>query len=385
MKTTHLLLASIFLGIVLTGCLQDQEPVLDKEDPKVIDPSSEVISFLANLNWDLMQNKSLSYLRDSDGSDVIRFSDGNVLGSSKIDRDEDEVEVTFKVKEISAQEAMTLWWIIFNNPGACATAPCGPDDLSDPTVNASVGFAAGQVVGSNGKLRLEASLEVGDTEGFLFGPGLVDGELAELHMVGRSHGEEIAACMPAQISSLNGGCDGMPGDCNNVCEDTHFAIHLAEIDDDDDDFEGPFNATVDLTAAAIDPGEAQVINGILQVRGQVNEGPLTGDIEGTTITVFNANIDQATGNGLGFGTVTHVVTKVRGQTVNGVWTGDFEGQITGPSFTGTFNGQGEGDLKETSLQSSFSDVLVDNIFQLAGTILDDDEDDEDDDDDDDDD
>ena len=47
-----------------------------------------------------------------------------------------------------------------------------------------------------------------------------------------------------------------------------------------------FTATIDLTAPPVSPGQITVTNGVTHIRGQINQGPITGDIVGTATAVF---------------------------------------------------------------------------------------------------
>ncbi len=125
------------------------------------------------------------------------------------------------------REAITLWWVIFNNPEAC-TDGCGEDDLLDPEVAASVVYASGQLAKAKGKVQLVASLNEQSrrfADELLGGPGLIDAEKAEIHIVVRSHGRRISGKELEQITRfLDPGCQDLGGP--NVCEDIQFAVHL---------------------------------------------------------------------------------------------------------------------------------------------------------------
>ena len=166
-----------------------------------------------------------------------------------------------------------------------------------------------------------------------------------------------------------------------------FAVLYTEDDDDDfddDDLEGPISSITDLTAPPIDPGQFEVVDGVLQVRNQILEGPISGDWHGTALVIFNADIvDQAANIGIGFGTSTFQITAVRGQPVNGTFEVEYEGDLNGPFFTAALSGTGTGDFEETVLSGIVSDAppAIDGFFAFEGFIAED-EDDEDDDDDD---
>ena len=113
--------------------------------------------------------------------------------------------------------AVTLWLIIFNNPGACATSPCSESDLGNPAVMPDAVYGAGNIVDDSEEASFGFHLKAGDNSGSiadLFGLptddgepwGLIDPRGAEVHYVLRLHGPMIPLEMPAQIKTYGGGC-----------------------------------------------------------------------------------------------------------------------------------------------------------------------------------
>ncbi len=154
--------------------------------------------------------------------------------SASLVRADGNVAMTLHTTELDQNGAYTIWWVVFNNPVYCSST-CGEDDIFDengllivngdgtfgtPGVNVSVVFATGHVVGKNGAGNFGASLQEGNTTGALFGPGLVDAQGAEIHLIVRTHGEPIPGMVNKQISTVDGGC-GV-----NVCLDQQFAIFI---------------------------------------------------------------------------------------------------------------------------------------------------------------
>lgn len=136
---------------------------------------------------------------------------------SKLVRNDHGVSMTIDTIDL-LPGAYTNWFVIFNDPSECAQVPCSPAD--GPS---SVLFATGNVVDESGEGGFAAHLSVGDTSGALFGPGLTDARGAEVHLVVRYHGPTVPALMPAQINSINGGCNA-PGLYD--CVDLQAAIHV---------------------------------------------------------------------------------------------------------------------------------------------------------------
>jgi hypothetical protein len=129
--------------------------------------------------------------------------------------------MTLHTSQLSPGHAVTVWWVVFNQPQACTGGVgglrCGESDLSNAAVQASVLYAAGRVVGRRGTGHWGAHLAVGDTDGALFGPGLLDPTTADIHLVVRDHGPADPALLPAEIHSFDV--------CNPTCTDVQASAH----------------------------------------------------------------------------------------------------------------------------------------------------------------
>ncbi len=185
-------------------------------------------------------------------ADVIRFSDMEVVDGTRAGllREDEEIRTRVHTAELSHGDVITLWWVIFNHPEACADGACGEADLFDgpngPTgVEPSCLYADGSIVGGNGRARFHDRLPVEESrdscidffveavEG-LEGQdhGLTNPGGAEVHLVIRSHGPVIPGMLPDQRSSFAGGCQEFlgagvdelePGQCS----DQQFAVFAA--------------------------------------------------------------------------------------------------------------------------------------------------------------
>lgn len=109
--------------------------------------------------------------------------------------------------------AVTLWWVVFNNPENCSDGVCGGDDAFPPPGNtaagASVSFAGGHVIGGDGQANYGAHLSVGE-EAAPWPVGLLNPRMAEIHFVLRDHGPAIPEIIEEQISTAGGGCNNFP-------------------------------------------------------------------------------------------------------------------------------------------------------------------------------
>ena len=124
--------------------------------------------------------------------------------------------------EDNTGDAVTLWGVYFNNPGACSDGACGEDDIFvDPVPPmTAVAFLGGQRIQSNGRASYGASFGEGSTVGALPFPTttLVDAQAAEIHLVLRSHGKYLPELADEQLTTFGGGCDVQE------CADIQFAV-----------------------------------------------------------------------------------------------------------------------------------------------------------------
>jgi len=149
--------------------------------------------------------------------DEVTRAPGNVVGEATLKRSKEGVNLTVHTTALGPGNAYTIWWIIFNNPGACAPTGCSgadfPQNGGDPAVEASVMNATGRVADSDGNAWFTAFLPGGfmhtnPASGDVrqaFGPGLQNVKGAEIHVVVRCHGPWSGNV--EQISTLFGDCD----------------------------------------------------------------------------------------------------------------------------------------------------------------------------------
>ncbi len=137
--------------------------------------------------------------------------------------------------ELPPGDAVTMWWVVFNDPEACEAhpAPCGMNDLGVEEVAAEVTYAAGTVIDDAGNGTFVGYHPLGHTEQAWFGHGLTNPLGAEVHLVLRTHGPVIEDRLDAMIGTFRDGChnvdedhpahaDGETGP--NECHDLQFAI-----------------------------------------------------------------------------------------------------------------------------------------------------------------
>lgn len=182
---------------------------------------------------------------DRQRADVHTFADLPQLadvGDSTLVRTRRGVTATLATTGL-APGPHTVWWIVWNNPGACGEDGCNDADLGDPGIDVDIGYAAGVVVGSSGRARFAARLKEGRTLtgfptefGITSGSGLIDARTAEIHLVVRSHGPRIPGRVGEMVRTFHAGCDysvfggliedGLYGTAGpNTCTDVQFAVH----------------------------------------------------------------------------------------------------------------------------------------------------------------
>lgn len=180
-------------------------------------------------------------------SDVRWFADGEVVegASASLLRNPSGVRMTIKTNDLTAGDTFTIWWVIFNNPDECENpvgelTECSEPDLFNPATGPSILYAAGNIVGGNGKSNFGGALQVNDIDGCqppwdgldLCGDGLEDPYDAEIHLVVRTHGPKVPGMVDEQINTFAGACTPESsfgaGDGPNECADLQFAAFLAE-------------------------------------------------------------------------------------------------------------------------------------------------------------
>ena len=165
------------------------------------------------------------------------------VGESRLIRGINGISVNIVSSALRAGHTYTVWWIVFNNPEACADG-CDVNDLKDPEVNATVIWATGDAIArfgtGTGRIsagQFTAHLNVGETpfptDGGFGLPGDEDGLLSafssEIHVVLRSHGPAIRGKVNKQITTFDGGCEEDVAPKTPIrkgeCADIQFAIH----------------------------------------------------------------------------------------------------------------------------------------------------------------
>lgn len=137
------------------------------------------------------------------------------VGSSTLVRTDAGVSATYHARGLPPGQAVTLWFIVINNPEECESTPCSTADvLFNEDAESDFLFGAGNIIGKDGRGNFGGSLKVSDvsesgkSEIGLSAVGLLDPRGAEVHLALHSHGPAFTGqALSDQISSFLGGCE----------------------------------------------------------------------------------------------------------------------------------------------------------------------------------
>lgn len=121
-------------------------------------------------------------------------------------------EVTAQVltEGLMPGDAVSLWWVIFNEPEKCTAhpEPCTLKDLFNnrAEVGGEVIYGAGQMIGESGKVAYGARLAQGARFNGWFGHGLANPTKAEIQLLLYSHGQVIPETINEMLPTSNGDC-----------------------------------------------------------------------------------------------------------------------------------------------------------------------------------
>ena len=150
----------------------------------------------------------------------------------------DGVSFGIRTEQLRPHHAYTVWFVVINNPSACAATPCsGPDILLNPATDSQVTYGAGHISGGSGRAGFAGSFQAGAIDGWLPDGGLWDPMTAEIQLVLNDHGAKLPAYMPEMTHTYRAGCtdaslppifpdtaraDGTPGP--NACQLYQVAV-----------------------------------------------------------------------------------------------------------------------------------------------------------------
>ena len=158
-------------------------------------------------------------------SPVTSFDGTVTYGSSTLTRTGKAISVDLHTSGLTAGDAVTIWWMVFNHPEACTSGAtsggprCGMADMGNPDADLSVLYAAGHVVDDSGVADFGGKLAVDDAEGAIMGSGLHDPAGADVTLVVHDHGSADPGTVSQQIHTFDA--------CNPDCTDLQVSVHQA--------------------------------------------------------------------------------------------------------------------------------------------------------------
>ena len=128
--------------------------------------------------------------------------------SAQLVRTENGISYSIQTSGLRPGHAYTVWVVVINNPGECASSPCSPVDiLQTPATESQVTYGTGHVVGESGKAGFGGSLRTGDLpDGWLPDVGLENPLGADVHLILNDHGPVLNEFMPEMIQTYRAGC-----------------------------------------------------------------------------------------------------------------------------------------------------------------------------------
>jgi hypothetical protein len=152
----------------------------------------------------------------------------------------DGVSFGIRTEQLRPHHAYTVWFVVINNPSACAATPCsGPDILLNADTDSQVTYGAGHVSGAGGRAGFAGAVQAGSIAGWLPNGGLWDPMTAEIQLVLNDHGPMLPAYLPEMTHTYRAGCtdasipgifpasaraDGSPGP--NACQLYQVAVFV---------------------------------------------------------------------------------------------------------------------------------------------------------------
>lgn len=131
-------------------------------------------------------------------------------GAATLNRHSNGIHLRVSGNVFTAYAVYSAWYIIFNNPDACAGGPgaCSGADLGNPAVDGAVLNAGGFVAGGEGVGYFTGSLQNGPAPSGMccFGK-LRNGDKAEVHVLLLDHGVRDPGEIAAHMSTPGGGTD----------------------------------------------------------------------------------------------------------------------------------------------------------------------------------
>lgn len=136
-------------------------------------------------------------------------------GAAWLKRTEDHIDGRVMAKVSMANSPYTIWWVIFNNPDACFTKPCGEPDLGNAEAEAAVFNAGGAISAASGELKRNGKPN---------GTGVINLNISVVAGEGAGNGSQFGFPVPPFMRVLNMG--------NGLGAEVHLVIDKHVFDSD---------------------------------------------------------------------------------------------------------------------------------------------------------
>jgi hypothetical protein len=113
-------------------------------------------------------NSALAGSNTSTADVYWSWDTSNQVGTSNLVRNKNGISAEYSTDGLPGGQAMTLWFIVFNNPEACEAGAfsCGLADMgADRSAQGDFLLASGHVIDEDGTATFNGNLEVGDIGG----------------------------------------------------------------------------------------------------------------------------------------------------------------------------------------------------------------------------
>lgn len=129
---------------------------------------------------------------------------------------EEGAAMSFHTDGLEENHVHSAWFVIVNNPSACANSPCTGGDVmtNSDAIEAEVVQADSILVSSDASMQFSGFVAPGtiESDNVWFGNGFTNPTGAEIHVVINDHGSLVDGMAATMLNTYRGGCkdDSLP-------------------------------------------------------------------------------------------------------------------------------------------------------------------------------
>ncbi|MBI2506059.1 MAG: hypothetical protein HYW07_22825, partial [Candidatus Latescibacteria bacterium] len=157
MKSRFLTLFVIGTALIAFGCSQEEAVVSPEPAQDEAESAAKLVITKARAGGQWNSTRPVQVFPTIDAATPA-------AGSARVIRTPRGMTATLRSSGLSAGTAVSLWWVVFNNPKKCATTPCTAADLKNPEVMPDMLGNPGQVIGQDGNANLTGQISIGNTD-----------------------------------------------------------------------------------------------------------------------------------------------------------------------------------------------------------------------------